>query len=421
MSKKKLLRNSIAGFLNKKNIRLIVFIIMTTSSAAQVEYGKLSDALISEGFENVSVKTNEKTLHIAYEDRLYRSDVDGLLAIINKTIPTINLDYIEKINFVVLKSGIPIIQVISSKNILEDFINKKIDRAELVEKLQIDFDDITEENLSTAERLNSSYFKFDFVLKPTIKFEFGPYSDPVLYQINFAPHVDLTLWKGMNIRYELTIPVHNDFLPREDSIRTSLISLNQTFRFSNSFFVAASAGLFTQNRYGFDFETRNYFLNGNFSIGTNIGYTGFASFVETKLYYSDPYLWNGAVSADYRFSELDLTVGLMAGKFLQGDNTIRIDVTRDFGETTIGFFALHSTDGITNGGVNISIPLLPSKHMQPGIARIRIAENFPFTYLVKTNTPDLIGLRFNTGFRITDLLNKLNPIYLKNYIRNRSN
>lgn len=421
MLRKSQYRKFIASILNKKNIRLIVFITMTTSSAAQVNNSKLADTLISEGFENVSVTTKEKTLHVAFEDRLYRSDIEGLLVLINKTITSTNLDDIEKINFVVLKNGIPIIQVTSPKNILEDFINKKVSRTEFVEKLQINFNDATKENFSTSEQQNSSYFKFDFVMKPTVKFEFGPYSDPVSYQINFAPHVDFSLWKGMNFRYELTIPIHNDFLPREDSIRTSLISLNQTLRLSNSFFVSASAGLFTQNRYGFDFETRNYFMNGNFSIGTNIGYTGFASFVETKLYYSDLYLWNGAVSVDYRFSELDLTVGLMAGKFLQGDETIRIDVTRDFGETTIGFFALRSTDGITNGGVNISIPLLPSKHMKPGIFRIRIAENFPFTYLVKTNTPDLIGLRCNTGFRITDLLNKLNPIYLKNYIRNRTN
>ena len=100
-----------------------------------------------------------------------------------------------------------------------------------------------------------------------------------------------------------------------------------------------------------------------------------------------------------------------------GDNSIRFDINREFGEVEIGFFAVRSKSGVSNGGINISIPIFPSKYWKPDFLRVRPAEYFTWSYLVRSNTPDLIGLRYNTGNRLNIFMKKLIPSFIKNSFR----
>ncbi len=381
---------------------------------------KLTSSLSSEGFENIKVSFKDSDLFLTYENRLYRFEIDGLLKVFEIIDSSLTNEEIDRIVIVVQNKKIPVVCVSTKKEILSSYMNKEMSQKEFADNLEISFS-VKEEWLEfkNVETTNSSNLKFDFIFKPTYKFEFGLYSKPIRYQLNIAPSIEFSLWKGMSTLYELTIPLHNDLLPREDTVRTSMVVLNQAFRFSNSFIVSSSLGYFTQNRYGIDIDARNYFLNGDLAVALNIGYTGFASFSGSKLYYSDPYLWTGSCSIEYRIQKYDLTLGIMAGKFLSGDNTLRIDINRDFGEVLIGFFALRSDEGISNGGINLSIPFLPSKHLKPNFIRLKTNESLAYSYLLKTNTDDLIGLRYNTGYRTSDFIERLNPGFIKNYFQNR--
>ena len=77
----------------------------------------------------------------------------------------------------------------------------------------------------------------------------------------------------MSVNYELIVPAYNDpgFGTREDSVRSGVIVLNQIFRLPNSLFLSSSAGFFSQNRYGVDFEVSKYWLNGDLTVSGNSG------------------------------------------------------------------------------------------------------------------------------------------------------
>lgn len=122
---------------------------------------------------------------------------------------------------------------------------------------------------------------------------------------------------------------------------------------------------------------------------------------------------------EYRLPVYDLTFGLAVGRYLHGDKAMRLDMNREFDEFEIGLFVLKSTNGISNGGINISIPLFPSKYMKPGLIRIIPAESFERSYLVRSNVNDLIGLRYNTGNRLEKFVKKLNPSFIKNIFREK--
>ncbi|MDQ7817109.1 MAG: YjbH domain-containing protein [Melioribacteraceae bacterium] len=398
-----------------------LFLIASPVFSQNENEAALTEIISGAGFENVSVAGAGDHLFVAYENRLFRFEVEALSEFLLLIAP--HIENYRQITILIKNKNIPVVQISMNKNDLIDWQKKVINNAEFAELIDIKFDNLrdSENVFENTGVINSSNMKFDLVVKPTYKFQFGIFSDPVLYQLNFTPHVEFGLWKGMTGLYELTIPLHNDFTPREDSVRTSMIVVNQTFPLSDNYFLSGTVGFFTQNRYGLDLDTRGYFLNGDLSVGLNVGYTGYASFSTKRFYYSDLYLWTVSANIDYRITEYDLTVGLTAGKFLMNDNTIRVDINREFGEIQVGFFAMRSTNGVSNGGVNISIPLFPSKYWKPGLFRIRTTENLGFTYLVKTDLSDLIGLKYDTGFRIKNFIERLNPNFIINYLSKRLN
>lgn len=371
--------------------------------------------LINHGFENIRVKVDEQKVIIAYENRVYRFDVAAIKEVLKIVVPELNDK--QKIILIPENRKIPIVSVETLLDDCKNYIDSKITGKEFAEKLKIDFDiDKIYTELQEEEIDNSSSFRFDIAVKPQFNFEFGPYTKPVISQINIVPELKTSWWKGMNFNYELIVPLVNEFGTRGDSVRPGIVTLNQIFRFPNNYFVSTSVGFFTQSRYGFDFEMKKYSLNGDLNFGLNFGLTSFASFTGmTKLYYYDAFAWTGSLSCEYRIKKYDLTLSLTAGKFLMDDESIRFDINREFGEIEIGFFAIRSRDGISNGGINITIPLFPSHYWKPGFVRLRTNENFFLSYLVKSNADQLIGLRYNTGNRLGFFNKKLNPGLIINY------
>ncbi len=379
------------------------------------QHENLAVKLTSAGFENVRIKTSDRFLLISYENRMYRFEPDAILEIIKIITPEIL--GADKIMLIPLNRNIPLLVIEADLKDCRDYTDNKIGGSIFSEKLSINFNtDEYFEKLKDTEPLNTSTFRFDLAFKPQLKFEFGPYEKPVLTQINLSSNLSATLWKGMNFNYELILPVINQFGAREDSVRPGIISANQVFRLPEDLFFSFSAGVFTQNRYGFDIEARKYFLNGDLNLNFNAGVTSIVSFSGLrKIYYYDAFIWTGSIGGEYRIEKYDLTVGISAGKYLMGDESIRFDINREFNEIEIGFFAIHSRNGISNGGVNLTIPLFPAHYWKPDVIRIRNDENFDWSYLVKTNSDQMIGLRYNTGNRLGVFYKRLNPSFVRNY------
>lgn len=408
--------------MNNNSLGLILILVFSFYSSVLSQFeneSRISKLISDAGFENVRVKSVEEKLFIEFENRRYRFEVTAFYELF-KIIKN-DLSNYSSLILSIKNKNISLIEINVNKDDLLDWLESRITNSEFSELMDIRFNTSKEvqQIFDSSEISNSSNFKFDLVLKPTYRFQFGIFSKPVLYQFNFSPHIEFSLWKGMTGLYEITIPLHNDFSPREDSVRTSMAVINQTFRLSDSHFLSTSIGYFTFDRYGVDVDSRWYFMNGDLSLGFNIGYTGYASFTMHNIYYSDLYLWTGSADLSYRIPEYDLTLGISAGRYLSKDNTFRFDIYRDFGEIQIGFFAMRSTNGISNGGFSFSIPLPPSKHLKPGLVRIRTTDILAYTYKVKI--ADLIGLQYETGFRTNSFIEKLNPGFIKNFINYRIN
>ena len=372
--------------------------------------------LAAHGFENIHVMLDDRKAIIGYENRVYRFDVEAIKEVLFIVVPELN--DIEKVILIPENRNIPLVSIEILLSDSKMYIDSALTGKEFAQKLEIKFEDeeAFRELYAAEENGNSSFFRFDVALTPQLNFQFGPYTKPVITQFNIAPVIGTNWWKGMNFNYELIVPIINDFGTGGDSVRPGIISLNQVFRFPDNYFVSASVGFFTQSRYGLDIEMKKFSLNGDLNFGLNFGLTSYAAFTGiSRLYYYDAFSWTGSLSCEYRISKYDLTLGFTAGKFLIGDESFRFDISREFGEIEIGFFAIRSSDGISNGGINITIPIFPSHYWKPDFVRLRTSEDFILSYLVKSNSSQLIGLRYNTGSRLGFFNKKLNPNFIKNY------
>jgi hypothetical protein len=400
-------------------LRLFLWIGIFTfsqSTFAEDAHRKIVDVLINNGYENVKIRRYSTILIVAYENRVNRFEVNAITDVINKIVPLI--DDAKKLILIPLNRKIPIIKVSAQFTDCKDFCAHKISAAEFAQKITTDFNIDEEAKLINNEyEYNSSNTKFDLVIKPFLEVQFGPFDNPVIPLIGLAPDVRVGFWKGMRMSYEVIVPLYNESGPRNDSVHTGTSTINQFFRFPDNIFFSTSVGIFTNDRYGFDLEARKYFLNGDFSVGANYGLTSFISFSGfQRIFYYDKFIWTGSFDCDFRIQKYDLTLKAMVGRFLIGDISTRFDINREFGEIEIGFFAIMSFNGVSNGGFNISIPLWPSKYWNPGFVRLKTSENYNFSYIVKSNPLDLIGNRYNTGNRINSFIKKLNPGFIKNIL-----
>ncbi|MGH7451164.1 MAG: YjbH domain-containing protein [bacterium] len=373
----------------------------------------LKSQLIQKGFENVAVIWADKNVTVTYENRIYRHEVRGIQEVLWLALPLAK--EATAITLIPQNRKIPLGAItvpVKGRQTLSNGHSSNEDFAAAMH-VTLDVDSIWGK-IKAIPQANSSSGKFEIVIHPQFIAQFGNYDDPVKSQINLVPEINAFLWKGMSLSAQLIIPLQNELEEEGNDWRPGLLTLSQTFRLPRNYFLAATMGYFTRQRYGFDLEIKKYLIDGKASLGANVGYTGHASYLKGAWYYSTIDILTALVDAEYRVSPFDLIMRATYGKFLYQDRGGRLDVLRQFGELDIGFFVSKTQIG-TNGGFNFAIPLFPPKYLPTGSLRIRPASYFPWEYRYwGIWESGASGYRYKTGNRLNDFMQRINPDYVKN-------
>jgi len=371
----------------------------------------LTDKLIKKGLENIAVKKSGKDIYIFYENRRYRWEPDAINEIFKETGNSYNDS--SRIHVVPLHHHIPF--TVISGNI--QGLNDITFNTDSVQKL-----------LHRLKTKNRSYGKIDLVFLPGFMVQFGNYDHPVEWQVNLTPILRASLWKGMTLSARATIPLHSELQQYEENkIRLGTVALNQLFRLPKNVFLNLSTGLFTYpnkisseleyERYGFNSDLRKYFLNSDLCVGGNLGVTGQARLSKGVLDYWPMDRVNYSIYGEYRDPVYNVTTRLTAGKFLYDDFAVRFDLSRQFREVTIGFFALKSDFGY-NGGFSFIIPIAPRRQLKPAPVRVGLSNYFKWEYQASSVHPS--ASIYQTDSDLDDKMRFLNAGYLKNQIGERS-
>lgn len=372
---------------------------------------KITSLLVNEGFENVIAIVNTNSVIISYENRIYRSEPEACANVVKIVLSAIEkekdlklLPKLRGISILLIKIPAKVIEEITAFN---KFDYSKID-------VYIDTDLYTSA-LNHLTPSNSSKYKIDIIVHPQVKARFGNFDKVAETQINLAPEIRTSIWKGMSFSAQAILPLHNELDSVGNYIRPGFVTVNQFIRLPFNSFASGTLGYFSDKRYGADLEIKNYLMNGKVSFGFNLGYTGMAFYQKGTWHYSNETTLTSLASASYRHPQLDLNLKISYGTYLQKDKGVRLEINRQFGETEIGFFCSKTTLS-NNGGFYFSVPLFPSKYWKIKTVRVRPVESFPWEYRYKTIDEDL--RIYDTGNRIDNLLKDFNPDYFKKQLMN---
>ncbi len=386
-------------------------------SQGPTQTNALNMGLSDLGFENIRSVINDTSVFVAFENRRFRDDGRAIVEAVQIIDNNILLEKPVELNLILLFQNVPVLLINFN---LEDFRNLKkqiidVDVFEL--RLLVTSDCLYAfKKLNTLEAANRSLFKADVLVIPQVRTQFGNFDNPVQSNINLIPELNFQLTKGLSFKGQIIVPLQNDIHFDEEGkeVRPGNITLNQFIRLKDDFYLNVTAGFFDKNRAGGNFEMRKFFANGQFSIGTNLGYTTGYSYTGYRTDYLDyEKYFTALLELEYRHLPFDLTGRLQVGNFLYNSTGARFDVVRQFGEVNIGFFAL-AASGDINGGFNLAIPLPPRKYSKLKYVRIRPSERFKWEYRAKGFPRS--GTLFNTGNNLFEVFLDLNQNQIKNQI-----
>lgn len=374
------------------------------------------------GFENISIRATDEKLLLTYENRIFRNEIHGFGKVLNILYNVLQDERSEIIATIVIipqNREIPLVSLTVGREELNSYFRHELSPELFVKNIIVSFDiDDVWVQLEGRVKENKSALKTDIVFTPKLAAELDEFGDPIKLQLGIAPSLNTSLGAGSKITAEYIIPlIHRNFDVGDpvDPFRPGLININQVIRFPGNIFCSTGLGIFSDNRYGIDFELRKYFFNGILTLGGNVGLTGSLRVFDKEWEMTRMKTLTWFIDSGLRIPEYNLTVSVNYGQYLYEDKGLRCDISREFGEVEIGFFAQYTRSELlgefTSGGFNFSVPLFPDEYSEPGIIRIKPAENFEWEYNAK-HFIYFFQKRYSTGSSIESFIKKLQPDYV---------
>lgn len=395
-------------------IYILLFIVMMPKKTLAQENSELNkcDSIISilqkSGYENLQCFNFENDIILAFENRVYRYDIESLADISEHVLPLVN-DY-ENLQLILKSNNIPVIQIcinVKDINISDSEIKKYLQNNMIISSVE----EVFLEHLKGTKETNKTFLKSDIVFHPDLKVLFGDFNQPARTMISINPEFQIPLWKGAIIFSQTKIILHNDLDEYADFIRPKYFTFNQMLQAKENSFISLSAGLFSNNRYGFDIDSRKFFNNRRLSIGANIGITGYAEFSDWHFNYDNINRITAFFDVSYFYPQWALHVKTTVGRFIYKDYGVRFDIGRQLNEVWLNLF-LTKTNKDYFAGLSFLLPIWPKKRNAPKRFRLQLPKYYDSEYTIKG--PQFYCTRYETRHETDRFFRYWHPKFTRN-------
>jgi len=339
---------------------------------------KITADLVRSGFENVRCIIGDEKCYLSLENNIYRWDIMAIYKALD--IIASDLDKSVEINLLVLENGVPQKLISVNMNDWKNFTLGYMDPVEFKERISVSHKTSGISGiLKKVKALNRSVNKFDLVIYPQFYFENTLTYKFYNTQINLAPALEFSLWKGNRFTGQVIFPIHNNLGYEGDHIRPGIVSISQEFRLSDNLNSTITAGNLPGNIYGIASETNLLLFSGRFSLGLTCGVIGSSYFLDGEWVHSPIDRFTSSLSASWFWSHFNMELKAGGARYVNEDYGLFAKCTRFFNETSVGLYAQIGEFG-NNGGFYFSIPLPFKKRYNRRFFRITIPEQYGFSY-----------------------------------------
>lgn len=373
---------------------------------------KIRKELLRLGFENVRLVQTEGKLTVCIENIAFRWQVKAIAESLDRI--TACLPEPADVELISLDKGIPRLLISVSADSWRNFRSGNMPVDDFSSHFTVSAN--TQESwdrIKGSKAGNASAGKFDFIIYPQFAFKNTLLKQLYEVQLNIAPAIELTIWKGMNFTGQVILPIINQLGYEGGFIRPGYVTLSQEVRLPGQWFVTATAGNFSDTRYGFDVTIAHPFKNEKWAYELNAGITGSSHFFDYKWTRSaiNAVTWSSAVSYYYPRFHLKMKAG--AAQYVYHDRGFFGSCTRFFGETAFGFYAMLGENS-TNGGFYLTVPFPFKKRSKRNLFRVSIPGYYEMDY--DAGTEFFYGQSYGTRIDRNRIDDNNFPEYLKNEI-----
>jgi hypothetical protein len=333
-------------------------------------------ALVDAGFENVSVtRPTGGGLDVRYENRIERWDLPAVGRVAEACRWAVDDD--AELAITPLVRGVPVRSLVARAADWGRFLDGLISAAEFRDALVV----TPPRPAGGSAPANSSRGRIDLALRPLFELQLGIADDPFQTMVAVAPELTVSPLRGFLLTLQARQELQDDLDDFNSPLEPGRNTLSWNGRLPGGLDMAASAGTFPDNRYGVVAEAGRYLDPGGY-LEARVGgdWSGFYKFLNTgTVSYSDAGAWSGIGTLIGRIPDREVELTVAGGHFLSGDEGIRVDLLRRFGEVELGFFGI-STDRGELGGFRFSVPLPARRWSRPSAVRLVTVPSFPFEY-----------------------------------------
>lgn len=371
------------------------------------------DRLVDMGFENVSWYEDEIERVYVFENTPYRLSGVGVGKAIDQ-IQEYGIPEKKSCRVIVLENNIPMISLYYNS---ADGQSVPVSRHDW--EVTYDLGDSWKKTRKQQGK-NSSLFKVDVVVYPELFFR--NYKLSVMYEavINLSPSIEVSLWKGMKLAYQVIFPLYNDYGIRYKQIRPGFVTLTQTVRLPYQTFLTASVGTFNNFRWGIDVRGKHFFKDERFSVEARLGYTGRGYYQDFAFNHGKVYTFTGSLSANFYWPRYNTEFSLKGERYLMEEYGVRGEMIRHFRHASIGFYAMkveHGGNKGFNGGFVFNIAIPPYKMKRKGYIPRVYAGDFGLRY--NAGNEEIYGRTYRSRANDSELRNNsYNPYFIKSELLN---
>lgn len=359
--------------MNRRNIISLILFAWPALWLSAANSGDAAARLVSLGFENVRVaEQGNQEVFVALESSSYRGTYRGAAVAIEE----LGLLYpdVNTFRVMLLENQMPQMALTATRNdgcwtVVGGYDYKDVSTAVSPEKVK-----------------NSSTGKIDLTIYPMFTWINHRLNWVFEYVASVAPAIETSLWKGNKITLQAIIPFSYkvESINSARYVRVGIADISQNLTSRDGRWEATLAGgFFYFDRIGVDLRL-GYHVTPTLTLSAEASYTGDAIMNDGHYDIKAPDRFNFFAKADYYEPTTRLQGQLMGGRFVFGDYGARLDISRHFGDYTIGLYGL-LTGGENNAGFHFAIPLGPKRQMRKGAFRLKLADYFDWEYSMRSS------------------------------------
>lgn len=352
---------------------------------AQEHVGEVIHRLDKVGFENIRVKAEGKTLILSYENTLYRDKSFAL----SKVLEQISNCGYDTLKIVTLVNDMPVIVSQLKIGNSQHDESEQISTTKNANSFNLSYKtDATWKLIRNELPINPHFNKIALVLYPQFYLMNIRLDQIYEVQINIAPAIEASLWRGMKFTGQVIIPVFSDYTFGSEGKKPRLgfVTMSQEFHLPHAIFGRFAVGKFNAGRYGADMTLKHYLLDEQGYLKINSGYTGEYLYYDGNWFRNQINTLTWSVGGGYFWRKYNLQLEGSAGRYIQSDYGLRGDCTRYWGGTAVGLFAMVSSEGSFSGGFHFALPIGPKQRKKYRIFQLQTPNYFDWEYNTDATT-----------------------------------